>query len=356
MTKTALKTFAGAASALFLLGIHTLAAGPEKVRAEAYFNAISGGNPETIASFYADNAEFHWIGGPLAGVYTGKAQIKSVWERFTKAAGDINHKVLELSESQKGKLSTVTARVNFIGPAEVPVRFTMVYENGKIVNEIWEVDKPVIGVARVDVKPETSAHPEEQAKADATADEPATNADQAQEHSKADAALEVGERGKEAAVVVPPAPAKRVDVADAGKDAGTPPLPEHSTAAANEDEPKSSGVKGTPTPLPPSFSNARKKSASKPAVAPKKREAQKDTAKNDGPRKKKSTSEYAQRDDDDDDYDRYSDYESSDYYRHPYYGYYGRPYYGPSFRFRFGNYGYGYRSYNRYGYYGYGRY
>jgi hypothetical protein len=355
MTKTALKTLAGAASALFLLGIHTLAAGTEKIRAEAYFNAISGGNPETIASFYADNAEFHWVGGPLAGVYTGKAQIKSVWERFIKAAGDIDHKVLELSESQKGKLSTVTARVNFIGPAEVPVRFTMVYENGKIVNEIWEVDKPVIGVARTDVKPETSVQPEEQAKAEVKPDEPAKNEAQPQELAKAEAVTPSA--GKDAASDVPPAPEKRVDVAETGKDAGTtPPLPEHSTAAANDDEAKAPGVKGTPTPLPPSFSNAPKKSALKPSVAPKKREAQKDAAKNDGLKKKKSPSEYAQRDDDnDDDYDRYAD-DYSDYDRRPYYGYYGRPYYRPSFRFRFGNDGYGYRNYNRYGYYGYGRY
>ena len=116
---TGLKAAALAASSLFLFGVAPAHAGADAVLAEAYFNAISGGNADTIASFYADDAEFHWVGGPLAGVYKGRDRIKSVWEKFAEAAGDIDHEVLQLSESANGKTSTVTARVKFKGEGEL---------------------------------------------------------------------------------------------------------------------------------------------------------------------------------------------------------------------------------------------
>ena len=312
MNKTALKTLAGAASALFLLGIQTAAAGTDRVRAEAYFNAISGGNAETIASFYADNAEFHWVGGPLAGVYTGKAQIKGVWERFSKAAGDINYKVLELSESQKGKRSTVTARVNFIGPKEVPVRFIMIYENGKIVNEVWEVDKPVVGYAKADPKP--VAKPQGPAGA-----EPG---------QREAAAPPAGEPGA-------PPQDERVETAATVQEGPAPqetPVEANPATVADEPDAKAPPAAGTPTPLPPAAKAAPpappKKAVVKPA--PKKRYAEKNP---DG-------HEYGQRDDEGEDV-----YEDSDdvYYGRPrrYYGGYGR----------FGGYG-GYGGYGRHGGYG----
>lgn len=141
MNKIALKAAAAAISLTLFLNIQAVQASTDKVRAEAYFNAISGGNAETITSFYADKAEFHWVGGPLAGIYTGKAQIKTAWQMFGQAAGDLDHKVMEIAESKNGRVSTVTARVNFIGPREVPVKFIMMYEDGKIINQIWQLDK-----------------------------------------------------------------------------------------------------------------------------------------------------------------------------------------------------------------------
>lgn len=154
MTKTSLKAAAIAASSFVLLGIAPAYAGADAVRAEAYFNAISGGNVDTITSFYAEDAEFHWVGGPLAGVYKGKDKIKGVWDRFTKAAGDLDHEVLQIAESANGKISTVTARVKFKGEGEVPVKFIMVYKDGKIASEVWQVDKAGETYAKADGKPE----------------------------------------------------------------------------------------------------------------------------------------------------------------------------------------------------------
>jgi ketosteroid isomerase-like protein len=162
MTKTSLKAAAVAASSLMLLGIAPASAGADAVRAEAYFNAISGGNVDTITSFYADDAEFHWVGGPLAGVYKGKDKIKGVWDRFTKAAGDLDHEVLQIAESANGKTSTVTARVKFKGEGEVPVKFIMVYKDGKIASEVWQVDKAGATSAKADGKPESAPQPQPQ--------------------------------------------------------------------------------------------------------------------------------------------------------------------------------------------------
>lgn len=142
MTGHTLKSAAAAICALVFLYCASAQASTDQLRADAYFNAIAGGDADTITSFYDDKAEFHWVGGPLAGVYTGKAQIKAVWKRFVDAAGELDYKVVELTESRNGKITTVTARVDFIGPTNLPVKFVLMYENGKIVKEIWQVEKP----------------------------------------------------------------------------------------------------------------------------------------------------------------------------------------------------------------------
>jgi hypothetical protein len=154
------------AASLLLVGANSASAGTDAVRAEAFFNAISGGNADTVASFYADKAEFHWVGGPLAGIYKGKGQIKGVWEKFGQAAGKLDYKTLDLSESQNGPISTVTARVKFIGPKEVPVKFVLMFKDGKIVNQIWQVDKGEGYAAKVPEKaPAPAAKPAQQAEA-----------------------------------------------------------------------------------------------------------------------------------------------------------------------------------------------
>jgi hypothetical protein len=51
MTNATFKSLAFAVSSFALLGMSPVQAGADAVRAEAYFNAISGGNPDTITSF-----------------------------------------------------------------------------------------------------------------------------------------------------------------------------------------------------------------------------------------------------------------------------------------------------------------
>jgi hypothetical protein len=133
------------------LGITQAHAGPDSDRAKAYFNAIASRNPETIASFYADDAVFHWIGGPLAGVYVGKEKIKEVWKKFSGSIGKLDHEVLQISESASG--SAVSAKVKFSGAGVARVKFAMLYREGQIISEVWEADKP-----RVATEPQPDAN------------------------------------------------------------------------------------------------------------------------------------------------------------------------------------------------------
>lgn len=153
--KFALSVTAIVATTFLLLGIAPSYAGDDTIRAEAYFQAITSGDAETIASFYADNAEFRWIGGPLAGFYKGKDDIKDVWKRFSAAAGKFTVEVLELNETPEGKGSAVNARVAFKGATDVPVKFILVYRDGKITSETWQVDKGSATVTKVEPKTET---------------------------------------------------------------------------------------------------------------------------------------------------------------------------------------------------------
>jgi ketosteroid isomerase-like protein len=159
MTIFPLRSMAASAFVLLLLGISPVFAGDDTVRAEAYFSSITGGDAETIASFYADDAEFRWIGGPLAGLYKGRDQIKGVWTRFSEAAGSFTHEVLELSETAKGPESVITARVAFKGATAVPVKFLITYKDGKITSETWQVDKSPNAMVKTEPNPAPPAKP-----------------------------------------------------------------------------------------------------------------------------------------------------------------------------------------------------
>lgn len=154
MKRSALKSILIGTS--LFLSITQAQAGPDSNRAKAYFAAISSRNPEAIASFYADDAIFHWVGGPLAGVYVGKDKIQAVWKKFSASSGKLDHEVLQFSESGNG--SAVTAKVKFTGAGVAQVKFTMLYRDGRIVSEVWEADKP-----RVAAQPQPNPNQNDQA-------------------------------------------------------------------------------------------------------------------------------------------------------------------------------------------------
>ena len=125
--------------AALLLATFTLTfAGPAD-DAQAHFRAIGAGEVDKIMAAYGDGAILQWVGGPLNGMYSGADKIKEVWSKFAKNAPfEVTANKVEEGANPAG--STVTANVIFKGKAEIKVRYVLVYRDGKVVNEIWQID------------------------------------------------------------------------------------------------------------------------------------------------------------------------------------------------------------------------
>ena len=88
---------------------------------------------------YASDATLHWIGGPLDGSYEGDA-IAGVWTKFAKAQTGLKATVKDISESMNPKGATVVANVVFANAKKIPVRYVMLFRDGKLTDEIWQID------------------------------------------------------------------------------------------------------------------------------------------------------------------------------------------------------------------------
>lgn len=128
------------AASLAFAATGTTFAGPAADAAKLHFQTIGSGDTILLARGYADNAQLHWIGGPLDGTYTGLDSIRGVWEKFTKAQGPLKVSVDKLEESANPKGTTVTANVQFEGKQPIKVRYVLTYRDGKLVAEIWQID------------------------------------------------------------------------------------------------------------------------------------------------------------------------------------------------------------------------
>lgn len=134
-----------AAAAAFTLISASAFAGPAD-DAKAHFQAIAAGDLDKIMANYSGKAVFQWIGGPLDGTYDGAEAISGVWTKFTKANAPLSASVEQLSESANPKGSTVTANVTFSGKNTIKVRYVLTYRDGRLVNEVWQID-PKLGTA-----------------------------------------------------------------------------------------------------------------------------------------------------------------------------------------------------------------
>ncbi|PZQ12359.1 MAG: hypothetical protein DI565_16145 [Ancylobacter novellus] len=115
-------------------------AGPAEDMSKSRIEAIAKGDVATVSAAYADGATLHWVGGPLDGVYAGADKLKAVWTKFSTTQGQQTAKVAAVSEAMNPKGSTVTADVIFSGKNAVKVRYVMVWREGKLADEIWQVN------------------------------------------------------------------------------------------------------------------------------------------------------------------------------------------------------------------------
>lgn len=115
--------------------------------AKQHFQAIAAGKIDDIMAAYGDQARFEWFGGPLNGSYAGKDEIRGVWSKFAKANAPLEVKVSKLEESANPQGSTVTANVEFSGKNTIKVRYALTYRDGKLVNEVWQIDPKLSSAA-----------------------------------------------------------------------------------------------------------------------------------------------------------------------------------------------------------------
>ena len=133
-----LKPLAGAVAALAFIFAATARAAPAD-DAKAHFQAIAGGDVATLGAGYADGATLLWIGGPLDGGYTGADAIRATWQKFAAAQGPLKLTVEHVEEAANPKVATVTANLLFEGKAPIRVRHVLVYRDGRIAGEVWQI-------------------------------------------------------------------------------------------------------------------------------------------------------------------------------------------------------------------------
>lgn len=115
-------------------------AGPTENLAKSRIEAIANGDLGSVTSAYAPAATLHWVGGPLDGTYGQPDKIKEVWSKFFAAQGAQKATIAAASEAANPKGGTVTVNVTFAGKNTVKVRYVLLYREGKLVDEIWQVN------------------------------------------------------------------------------------------------------------------------------------------------------------------------------------------------------------------------
>ena len=113
----------------------TALAGPSEDLAKSRI----GGNLAAVTAAYAPEATLHWVGGPLNGTYRRAGRIKEVWSKFFAVQGAQKATISEIAEAANPKGGTVTADVTFTGKNTVKVRYVLLYLDGKLIDEIWQV-------------------------------------------------------------------------------------------------------------------------------------------------------------------------------------------------------------------------
>jgi hypothetical protein len=67
--------------------------------------------------------------------------------KFTKGSPNLKVSVDKVEESANPKGATVTANVVFQGQNAIKVRYVLTFRDGKIVDEIWQIDPKLAATA-----------------------------------------------------------------------------------------------------------------------------------------------------------------------------------------------------------------
>lgn len=126
--------------ALVLLSLSSVVLASPADVARSHINAITAGDVDAITADYGKEAVFQWVGGPLDGVYHDVQQIRGVWSKFVTKVKPGTAKIVSLETSANPRGTTIDAKVVFQAKNAIKVHYVMVYREGKLVNEIWQID------------------------------------------------------------------------------------------------------------------------------------------------------------------------------------------------------------------------
>ncbi|HET9646078.1 MAG TPA: nuclear transport factor 2 family protein [Burkholderiaceae bacterium] len=105
-----------------------------------HLEAAAAGNVDALMANYAEGATMYWNGGALDGVYAGPKQLRELWTTFAQKQGKLDLAIAQVQESVSPKGATVSANARFRGASQTKVRHVLVWRDGKIVSEIWQID------------------------------------------------------------------------------------------------------------------------------------------------------------------------------------------------------------------------
>jgi len=117
-------------------------AGPlEEKKTEAHLKAVAAGNIESLMRDYAEDAYMDWVGGPLDGRYRGKTAIRAVWQKFiAQSEGQPRPaRYGTITQQANPKGVTLEAAAEYGGKTTVKVWHVLVYREGELATEIWQI-------------------------------------------------------------------------------------------------------------------------------------------------------------------------------------------------------------------------
>ena len=121
----------------------------DEAKAKAHLEAIAAGKLDALMADYADDVYMDWIGGPLDGRYRGKAAVRAVWQKWIAAnrGKPRTAKVSEIEAYANPAGASIEASAEYGGVTPVKVWHVLVYRDGALVTEIWQI-APVMAVGK----------------------------------------------------------------------------------------------------------------------------------------------------------------------------------------------------------------
>lgn len=113
---------------------------PAETLARQHIEAIASGDVAKITGQNGSASSLSWVGGPLNGTYIGPEQLADVWGKFSRAQAPLKATVHRVKQNANPAGTTVTADVVFAGKAAVKVHYVLLYRNGQLADEIWQID------------------------------------------------------------------------------------------------------------------------------------------------------------------------------------------------------------------------